>query len=302
MSARIRSFIVLITYLAIVYNLEKLGQLAGITFSFYPFLYIIITLAVIVSFALTAMKIPLFMLTIGWSGVYLLGRLALYSTDSPFTGIHIYQAVTEVAILAGALALADHAAKELNKLEELGLMITVPNSVNQIRNFNNAIEDIKKEFIRSRRYNHPLSLMVIEPSKYTLKEDLDRIIRENQKRMTRRYLSNRLAEIIIHQARRTDMVLSQNGNERFVILCPENNADGTSILAQRIQADVQNHLGVSIQYGIAAFPVDALTLEDLVRSAETKMGQGKSIDEKSSLLIDMPEPVPTPSGEQPKQS
>jgi len=272
MSSRIRTILGLFAYLAVIYNLDKLGIQAGVSLTLYPVLYVVMTMAILLVIAFSAqVKIPLVGCICAWSAVYLIGRWVLYPASRFWVGMNIYQTVTEMTLLAVAVALAYHLAIQLHQIEELGSLFSLPTSVRQVRTLHSAIEDIKVEFVRSRRYNHPLSLMVIEPSQFTLKEDLNRIIRENQKKVSRRYLAARLAEIIIHQARRTDMIMTKDWDGHFIILCPENNTDGTSTLAQRIQADVKNSLGVSIQYGIAAFPSDALTWEELVRRAETNM-------------------------------
>jgi GGDEF domain-containing protein len=134
-------------------------------------------------------------------------------------------------------------------------------------------------------------MMIIEPTQYSLHEDLERIVRENQKKSSRKYLAARLAEIITQQARRTDMVMTKNWDGRFIILCPENNSDGTSILAQRIQTDVKANLGVSIQYGIATFPGDALTLDELLRRAETNMTAVRHVGHISGQAIYLPQPA-----------
>ncbi len=272
MNSRNRLIIALIAYLAAVYNLDELGQLIGVNLTLFPILYIVMTIAVLGVIFLGSLKqIPLVAYIGVWLMVYILGRWLFYP-DAPFwVGMSIYQMVTEMTLLGVSIAIAHRLEVKLHQIEDLGRMITLPTTVRQVRNFSSSIEDIKVEFVRSRRYNHPLSLMVLEPAQFTLQEDLDRIIRENQKKISRKYLASRLAEIIIHQARRSDMIMTKDWDGRFVILCPENNASGTNVLAQRIQTDVKNSLGVSVQYGIAAFPTDALTLEELIRRAETNM-------------------------------
>ncbi len=293
-----RSVLVLFAYLALVFNLEKLGLGAGLSLALNPNFFIVITIAVLGIIAFPIMlKIPLFGHMAGWSGIYLLGRWAIYPKTNPWLELNIYQSITEITLLVLGVAIAYRLANQLQKTEELGKLISLPTTTRQVRNFNTAIEDIKIEFVRSRRYNHPLSLMVIEPSKNTLKEDLDRMILENQKKISKQVLTSRLAEIIVHQARRTDMVLTKNWDGRFIILCPENSVNGTSRLAERIQADMKNTLGVSINYGIAAFPSDALTLEDLLHRAETNITSTTQAAPIAGQTIEPPAPVVLSSGE-----
>lgn len=290
MSGRIRLILGLFAYFTVIYNLTYLGQWINVNLTFQPVFYIVVTIAVLGIIALSPLlKISLIWHIVGWSVIYLLGYWVL-SPDSPFwMGTNIYQTLTEITLLGVALTIAYRLSTQVHKIDDLGAMISYPSSVREVRNFKSAFEDIKVEFVRSRRYNHPLSLMVIEPSKFTLNEDLDRIILENQKRISHRYLAARLGDIIVTQARRTDMILTKNWDGRFIILCPENNSNRTNILAQRIQSDVKNILGVSIQYGIAAFPNDALTFDDLLRQAETNMSTVGRVTQISAQVKDMPD-------------
>jgi GGDEF domain-containing protein len=304
MNNRNRLILALIAYLAIVYNLNEISRLIGVNSTLFPVLTIVMTIAVLAVIFIGSIKQFKLAAHIGlWLIVYIVSRWLFYPEAPFWAGMNIYQTATEMMLLAGAIAIAFRLEVKLQQIEELGRTITFPDAVRQVRNFSNSVEDIKVEFIRSRRYNHPLSLMVIEPAEYTLQEDLERLIRENQKKISRKYLASRLAEIIIHQARRSDMIMAKDWDGRFVILCPENNASGTNVLAQRIQAAVKNSLGVSVQYGIAAFPADALTLDELIRRAETNMSEaGPSAQilpgrakEKSDLEILDSEIVENPS-------
>lgn len=285
------SILYLFAYMAVVYNLDKLGLQVGLSLTLSPAMYIVMTVAVFGIIAISgSIKIPLIGHITGWSAVYLLGRWVLYPGSPFWMGMNIYQTITEITLLALAVILAYHLADQLHKITELGNMISLPGTIRQVRNFSNSIEDMKVEFGRSRRYNHPLSMMVIEPAQYTLKEDLDRIILENQKKISRRILATRLAEIIIRQTRRIDMIMTKDWDGHFIILCPENNTNGADKLAQRIQAEVKTNLGVSIQYGIAAFPTDALTLEELIQRAETNISSNGQVAYLSGQVIKKPEP------------
>jgi len=54
-------------------------------------------------------------------------------------------------------------------------------------------------------------------------------------------------------------------------LCPETNAASSEILRQRIQTAVKSSLGVSLTIGVASFPDDALTFEELLHKASAKL-------------------------------
>jgi GGDEF domain-containing protein len=289
MSSRIRSLLFLLAYLAIVYNLDKFNLLLNTSLNLHTVLYLVITIAVLCLIAIPgSIKLPMWAYLAGWCVVYLAARWIIYPASPLWLGANITVTLLEIALLVIAVILAYYLAKQLHKVDELFEKIVLPTSDPQVRNMNAAIKDIEIEFSRSRRYKHPLSLMVLEPSKYTLDEDLDRIIMENQKKISHRYLTSKLAEVIVRQVLRTDMVITKDWDGHFIIVCPENNAEGTSILAQRIREDVKTNLGVSIQYGIAAFPADALTLEELFQHAENNLAQDGQITQISASAKERP--------------
>ena len=271
-STRFRSQVVLLAYLFLIFTLGCLHLPAGSYLSFSALLYVTVALAVLeIIIASNWKKFPLVFDSLAWLLVYLLARILFPSTAASEADASIYNVISEEIVLLVAVALAYHTAEELNKLEDLVKKAANSSLLDQIRDFQTAMEDIKKEIVRGRRYNHPLSLLVVETAQDSANNEAVRAPHKGQKRGSHQSINERFAEIIVRQVRRTDMVLTRNWDGRFFILCPENTASGTRILAQRLQSDVRNSLDMSLNYGIAAFPADALTLEDLIRRAETNM-------------------------------
>jgi GGDEF domain-containing protein len=87
--------------------------------------------------------------------------------------------------------------------------------------------------------------------------------------MMARYVITSLARIISKQLRRTDMVLDQHERGRFIIISPDTSASSSETLAQRIKSAAAEQLGVTVSCGVASFPDEALTFEELVHQAET---------------------------------
>ena len=135
-----------------------------------------------------------------------------------------------------------------------------------------AKEEINTEFIRSRRHQHPLSLLVVRPETKLTEAELKKATQEIQKHMISRFVSVSLAKIISREARRTDLIVSQSESDhRFLILCPETRGTDTINLAERIRSTVMDRLGININYGIASFPEEALTSEELLQRAEFQL-------------------------------
>jgi hypothetical protein len=134
-----------------------------------------------------------------------------------------------------------------------------------------ATEEVKIELTRSRRYQRPLTLVVIEPDQDTLRIDLQPTLKEIQRNLARRYTMARISEILNREARRTDLILKQDYPDRFILLCPETATSDSNTLIRRVQDAVHDTLGVAVSWGVASFPDDGLTFEGLVNKARTKL-------------------------------
>jgi len=86
-----------------------------------------------------------------------------------------------------------------------------------------------------------------------------------------RYVITSLARVISNQLRRTDLVLDQRDQGRFIILSPDTNAASSASVADRIQAAAAVQLGVLVSCGVASFPDEALTFEELVHQAKSNL-------------------------------
>jgi len=58
---------------------------------------------------------------------------------------------------------------------------------------------------------------------------------------------------------------------RFLILCPETDLASATLLAQRISQAVKERTDLQILWGTASFPEEALTFEDLLRTARERL-------------------------------
>jgi GGDEF domain-containing protein len=183
-----------------------------------------------------------------------------------------------------AVALGYSVAGSLNEFEQFIEKVTLPDVGQRVVRLDQATEMIKTEFIRSRRHSRPLALLLVEPTSLSFEPELERAVRDIQEKMTERFVAANLAQVIANEARRTDVILSKDGTGRFVVLCPEDQRPGTVNLAERIQDDLVDKLGVSVAYGIASFPDEALTFEDLLKRAEFNLQNYVQIPEEKRTI------------------
>ena len=273
-----RSVIALLIGLAVFFNIERMDFGQKDVINIQTFVYVLGILAVsavIMTPALWNTPLPVSLAL--WLGLYLLCRLSFFDSRPLLGGVYTYLSITEVALLSILVGLAHNVGRGLHDFEEAVKNITLSDVNRRVRNMDEAIEDIRMELVRSRRHQRPLTVMVIEAKPESIRAVLHRTVQEVQRAMMTRYVVTSLARVIGNQLRRTDMVLDQRDRGRFVILSPDTNVASSSVVVGRIQAAAAEQLGVSIACGLASFPDDALTFEELVRRAEGNLQESMEI-------------------------
>jgi diguanylate cyclase (GGDEF)-like protein len=133
---------------------------------------------------------------------------------------------------------------------------------------------LEQEIIRAKRYCHPLSLLII---------DLD-----NFKEVNTRYghltgdvvLQEFSARVLEGQSRSAD-ILARYGGDEFALILVETPEEGAEQAAGRLLEVTRKHqftdqkLRLSLSIGVAAFPRDGDTAEELVKAADEAMFRAK---------------------------
>lgn len=130
---------------------------------------------------------------------------------------------------------------------------------------------IKREMQSSRRANRPLSVMVLDARAGNGRANLQETAREIQKILVKRQSMVALARLLPRALRRTDFVLHEVGDGRLVVVMPELRKDQTGAIVSRLTQVAQRRLGLSVRYGIASFPDNGVTFEELVYQAEQNL-------------------------------
>src|SRR5574341_457161 len=264
-----RSVIALLIGLTVFFNIERMDFGQQNVIDIQTFVYVLGILAVIAVVMIPGLwNTPLPVSLALWLGLYVLCRLFLFNSRPLIGGIHTYLSITEAALLSILVWLAHNVGRSLSDFEEAVKNITLSDVNRRVRKMDEALEDIRMELVRSRRHQRPLTVMVVEAKPESIRAVLHRTVQEVQQAMMTRYVITSLARVIGGQLRRTDMGLDQRDRGRFVILSPDTKVASSSVVVDRIQAAAAAQLGGTIACGIASFPDDALTFEELVHRAE----------------------------------
>lgn len=198
--------------------------------------------------------------------IYKFGTYLVLDAPPFFSGNHLYVTISELTFLLLLITIAYRVSLTLGEFEEAVESITFVDT--GIKKIVEANDDIEAEMFRSRHNNHPLSVIVIEPETSTVKSVLNRMIKEAQEGMINYYLVNTLAQELKRQLRRTDLVLVNGDAHRVVLICPETDAEDSVDLVDFLRDNIKKRLDFSVACGIASFPNEALTFDELVYMAE----------------------------------
>ncbi len=266
------SFFALLVHLAVFYNIERLDFGQQNVIDIQAFVYVLGFVALIsIIFVPVLWRLHVSVSLALWLGVYVICRLLIFNQRPLLGGIDTYLSITELAALYILIVLAHNVTRDLQDFEEAVKNITFADVSRRVQKLEDASEEIQTELIRSRRHHYPLTVMIIQPDAKSIKAVLHRTVQELQQAMMARYVITSLARIISKQLRRTDMVLDQHERGRFIVISPDTSASSSDTLAQRIKSAAVEELGVSVSYGVASFPDEALTFEELVHQAESSL-------------------------------
>lgn len=275
----------LILQLAIFYNLERLRLDRTTLIDIELFPYVLVLVAVLATIAIPALsRLPQAVSLVGWTVVYVVGHVTLLPQVPILASDHIYVFIVEITMLALAVALATQVARALQEFMRAVEQVTIPDAERWVLELDHAADAIRTEVNRSRRYQRPLSVLVVEPRLDTLRFTLERIFAEVQQSIARHYAIVNLARLLRVTLRRTDVItLEDRRRGRFIVLCPETSSDGAAVLKSRIERFAPQELGFEVACGRGLFPDDALTFEDTVKIAISRVGQPPAPGSPSTL-------------------
>ncbi|MCC6904765.1 MAG: hypothetical protein IT326_02915 [Anaerolineae bacterium] len=130
-------------------------------------------------------------------------------------------------------------------------------------------EDLYREVKRSRRFRHSLSLLVLRPQFDPRSIQLNRVMVELQKTMAERYIQARVAKLLSDTLRDIDLVVVSG--QEYIVMLPETDAEEAQKTSVRLQRAVTEELGIDVAVGSAAFPQEAVTLRGLIETATTAL-------------------------------
>jgi hypothetical protein len=266
-------------YLALILVLGQADYIGRPIINFASYFYVVAMIGVPVTLFFPGItrvstKIPMLVA----AGIYFL-LLVFIDRHLTTTSNDLSIVVLEFVLLEAGIWLAHQLAQQINHAESIMDELAVGAFPHRAQELDEGSSRVKIEFTRSRRYHRPLAILLMEVDPQVQKEN-GKVLKSIQSDIVNRFTSARIGQIIDDRIRQTDLVL-RDRQWTYVIICPETTYSSVLLLANRISQAVREKTGYSILWGVAAFPEEALTFEDLMKKARERQTSGDVIEDVS---------------------
>lgn len=270
-----RSFFGAAVYLAVIFVLGQADYADRPLINFANYFYLAVLVAVpLTLFFPKISRISVYVPLLVWAVVYIVLLQVINRNYSANKG-ELPVIALEFMMLEVGVWFAHQLASQISHAESLMDALAMSAFPNRARDIESESQRIKIELTRSRRYHRPLSVVMIESE-----SDDEKLTREAfrniQHDLMSRFTSARVGQIIDDRVRQTDLVL-RDYKGRFIVLCPETDLSNASLLAKRISQAIKERTSLRVLWGVAAFPEEALTFEDLLQKARERLIDSTSL-------------------------
>jgi GGDEF domain-containing protein len=264
-----RAFFWAAIYLAVIFVLGQADYTGRPIINFASYFYLAVMIAIPVTlFFPSISRVSYFVPLAVWAGVYLI-LLQMIDRDLSANVDEFPVIILEFVLLETGVWFSHQLASQIGHAESIMDALALSAFPNRAHDIQAESQRIKIELTRSRRYHRPLSLVVIESESEDQKTTRE-MLRSIQHDLLNRFTSARVGQIIDDRVRQTDLVMRDHRG-RFVVLCPETELENTILLAKRITQAIKERTNLHVLWGVAAFPEEALTFDDLLQKATERM-------------------------------
>jgi hypothetical protein len=266
------SILSLLIHLTILFNIERLDIYQKNVIDLETAIYILTVIAVIMILSIKWLKMLRQPILIAlWTGIYFIVKLMLLPHRPLVGGIYTYLSFTELGLFIVAVFLAQNLSLNIQDFEKAIENFAFAN-IRKIKRIQEAQEEIKAELYRSRRFQRPLSIIVLQQDSKNVQRIINKVAQEAQRAMLEQYVYVMIARELTTKLRQTDLLFENDKKGRLVILSPDTDTNETETLISRLGALTQS-IDFSINFGAATFPDHALTFEQLLEHAELNLQQ-----------------------------
>jgi len=264
-----RSFFWAALYLTVIFLFGQTDYSGRPIINFASYFYLAVMVAVPVTlFFPSISKVSVSIPMLVWGGVYMVLLKVIDRTLST-ESLELSIIILEFVLLEAGVWFAHQLAVKIGHAESVMDALALSAFPNRVHDIDSENQRIKMELTRSRRYHRPLSVVVINSESEGEKITRE-MLKSIQHDLQHRFSSARIGQIIDDRIRQTDLVLRDHRG-RFVIMCSETDLEGARLLATRISQAITDRTSLKVLWGVAAFPDEALTFDDLLQKARERL-------------------------------
>jgi diguanylate cyclase (GGDEF)-like protein len=188
----------------------------------------------------------------------------------------IILSVVLLTLLVEALAIFRPMIRRITSFTSEMLHLVTTDALTGAVNRQSFIDRAELELARSRRYDRPLSLMMLDADHFKLINDT---YGHGAGDATLRALGGAL-----RQSLRTTDAIGRLGGEEFAVLLAETDLPGAAELGERLRSQIANlavpygehSLSVTVSIGVTSLPREVATVEQALRAADSFMYRAKA--------------------------
>lgn len=238
--------------------------------NFYSYTYVTAVLIVPVMLLIPSLhKVRLVYPMLAWAGIYIAVKRVLIANHTGAPTLEVL--LLEFILIETGVWLSYRLSAAIGQSESLLDFLTQSVYPSQVVDLDKAAERINAEFARSRRYQRPLALLIVQlvTDGHLVSPSFDHDMRSHLRLA-------KIAHAISRCIRQSDLLLGDRA-QGFMILCPETTSADSLPFGERIGAQIQLETGSSTRYAAATFPEEALTFEGLVQVARRKLSASSPV-------------------------
>jgi diguanylate cyclase (GGDEF)-like protein len=202
---------------------------------------------------------------------YRKARIGMIGVVTPKGGTPDRQELGLFELLARQAGIAIRNAREFERTQTLSITDGLTGSYN----YRFLVDTLRKEIGRASRFAEEFSIIMLDVDGLKEYNDAHGHLRGSA-------VIRSVAQIVSQKLRSIDMLCKYGGDE-FVVVLPRTKKQGAALAAERIRAAIDKHRfpgenvtgNITASMGIASFPGDGGSVEDLISSADKALYRAK---------------------------
>ncbi len=259
------AFVALLAWFAVLFNVERYHEPINLA----SFVYVLVALCAGCIISIPKLRRTTFVeIAAGTFAVYVALKWWL---GYPFLGASLALTVTELVVVGATNLLAWRVAYSVDEFMQSAVELASVYSYRQPLRFEEGEAKLYEEVQRARRFERPLTVATVRIPDDLPSERLEQVIAKARREIARGYLGSRVSKMLVDATESGDLVLARGGE--YILLFPEGVSEGTRMTLADIDSNLQQEFGISLDYGVAEFPLEELTLTGLMDESHRQMQQ-----------------------------